>query len=652
MCQKLDLVTFFNNIGDSIKDTWDNAVDDVKDGWQDFKDNIRDEVDQKITDFLLDRVFPDSSDEFAKNINGLFDRAREGRQTGANSTAQTIEIMDIFNGVNVDALCGNCLKFVDELKGIDDTSDSSDDDPVEQRDTFMDLFDIICKAYVNSTICTEAVRTFVGQIYDSIIIPSVNSTYACQRLAMCPYNINNDTLNPYVQEILQDKPTTNIPTATRRSTYQVMHMTDLHIDFSYQEGSWAQCGGYQCCRADSGAPPNASQAAGYWGTLATCDIPARTYDQFLKFVSNNFNLSFILWTGDNIDHEVWRQTQATQTEPTNNATQYLNQYFPNTTIYPMFGNHEGFFSDQYDTVGNESDWLKSELGEMWQNWFDAESLNEFETYSYYSRVNTERNLKVISLDTQTCDTLNFYLIRESSVDPLNQLEWLRQELLDAESNNQTVFIMGHIPPGSLNCDPQWSARFRALADRFTNIIRGQFYGHTHNDQFQIVRSFADESPVGVIYVSPSLTTYTSLYPSFRIFEVDADTNQVVDYQQYRLNLTKWNENTNGDIEWDLAYTFLEEYNLTNTSFASFDSLAERIKSDEATSETYAFNFNSGGQNSDNLIQRSIDYFYCSAKYSEPHEVMNCLGLDPALTNLEYFASQYVPGLLPSPENSN
>jgi len=52
----------------------------------------------------------------------------------------------------------------------------------------------------------------------------------------------------------------------------------------------------------------------------------------------------------------------------------------------------------------------------------------------------------------------------------------------------------------------WSARYRALVDRFTNIIRGQFFGHTHTDQVQVVRSFADGSPVGSIYIAPSFTT--------------------------------------------------------------------------------------------------------------------------------------------------
>ena len=99
----------------------------------------------------------------------------------------------------------------------------------------MDVLTIICKNNVNSTICTDAVQTFLGEIYDAVVDPNVNSTYACQRLAMCPFNINNDTLNPYVDNVLQGKPATNIPKASNRSTYQVLHMTDLHIDFHYQE---------------------------------------------------------------------------------------------------------------------------------------------------------------------------------------------------------------------------------------------------------------------------------------------------------------------------------------------------------------------------------------------------------------------------------
>jgi len=45
----------------------------------------------------------------------------------------------------------------------------------------------------------------------------------------------------------------------------------------------------------------------------------------------------IIWTGDNIDHQVWDQFQFNQTYPTYNITQALIQAFPNVAVYPMFG---------------------------------------------------------------------------------------------------------------------------------------------------------------------------------------------------------------------------------------------------------------------------------------------------------------------------
>ena len=99
----------------------------------------------------------------------------------------------------------------------------------------IDIFFTFCDEFFDSKFCTDAVQDLITQIYDSITLPAVNSTWACQRLSFCPYTVNNDTLNPYVASVLQDKPETNIPPATNRSTYQVLHMTDIHIDFKYQE---------------------------------------------------------------------------------------------------------------------------------------------------------------------------------------------------------------------------------------------------------------------------------------------------------------------------------------------------------------------------------------------------------------------------------
>ena len=65
--------------------------------------------------------------------------------------------------------------------------------------------------------------------------------------------------------------------------------------------------------------------------------------------------------------------------------------------------------------------MQTDLGVIWKALFPEESLNEFTNNSYYSTVNDEHNLKIISLNTQTCDTLNFDLIKDNNVDPLNQV---------------------------------------------------------------------------------------------------------------------------------------------------------------------------------------------------------------------------------------
>lgn len=110
-------------------------------------------------------------------------------------------------------------------------------DFIASEKVFLDIFFAICEEHFSSTYCSDAVRDLFTSMFASINEPHVNSTWTCQRLAMCPYLINNDTLNPFLDEVLQGKPATvNTTTApANRSTYQVLHMTDIHIDFQYQE---------------------------------------------------------------------------------------------------------------------------------------------------------------------------------------------------------------------------------------------------------------------------------------------------------------------------------------------------------------------------------------------------------------------------------
>lgn len=129
----------------------------------------------------------------------------------------------------------------------------------------------------------------------------------------------------------------------------------------------------------------------------------------------------ILWTGDNISHDIWHQNVENQTVNTYDATEDILKYFPNTFIYPMFGNHEAYPCDQFDMVDNTTSWLISRLADMWKVWLDEDALSTFTNYSYYAMVNPVHNVKVIALDTQACDAKDFFLI-ENPTDPFHQVD--------------------------------------------------------------------------------------------------------------------------------------------------------------------------------------------------------------------------------------
>lgn len=180
-------------------------------------------------------------------------------------------------------------------------------------------------------------------------------------------------------------------------------------------------------------------------------------------------------------------------------------------------------------------------------------------------------------------------------------------------------MIGHIAPSSADCFTQWSTRFSALIERFSHIIRGQFYGHIHSDSFLIYKSFLSTSEtVQSGFIAPSMTTNSHRNPSFRVFEIDSDTKIPVNYYQYRLNLTKANEDPSQPLHWDIAYDFLSEYGYSDLSLATLDNLRSKILNDKPTFQKVANNYNTGTGSSG-----SNTGFYCGLLSTYDQNV-NCL----------------------------
>ncbi|KAK7075333.1 Sphingomyelin phosphodiesterase, partial [Halocaridina rubra] len=64
-------------------------------------------------------------------------------------------------------------------------------------------------------------------------------------------------------------------------TIRILHLSDLHVDLLYNEGSAAVCGHPLCCRNAFGLPGPGEDAAGYWGALSNCDIPLVTLENLI-----------------------------------------------------------------------------------------------------------------------------------------------------------------------------------------------------------------------------------------------------------------------------------------------------------------------------------------------------------------------------------
>jgi sphingomyelin phosphodiesterase len=196
-------------------------------------------------------------------------------------------------------------------------------------------------------------------------------------------------------------------------------------------------------------------------------------------------------------------------------------------------------------------------------------------------------LRIISLNTIYAYTDNFWLL-VNDTDPDGTLNWLVQQLTAAESANDKVWIIGHISNDQTTSS--WSRNFYNIVNRFESTIRGQFYGHTHFDQFNIFYDSGAPSgrPTAFEFIAPSLTTYSAVNPSYRMYTIDGDhagtTWSVMDSQTYMLNLTK--ANAGQTPVWELEYSAKSAFGMQSLTPSDWHSLTQRMNSDVTLVEKY------------------------------------------------------------------
>lgn len=234
-------------------------------------------------------------------------------------------------------------------------------------------------------------------------------------------------------------------------------------------------------------------------------------------------------------------------------------------------------------------------------------------------------LRLISLNMNFCYPLNFWLYINST-DPYNQLKWLVDILQTSENNGEKVHIIGHVNPST--CLKSFSENYYQIVNRYESTISGQFFGHQHNDAFEIFYDLKNISrAVSVAYLAGSVTTFSFLNPSFRIYTVDGSyknsTFQVLDHETKILNISE--ANISNQPKWKKEYSAREAYNMTSVFPQDWNKLIEDASKDLNGPKTkYLLKHFSNSYDHPKICdQKCKKKFLCDFKQARPNNLIPC-----------------------------
>lgn len=380
--------------------------------------------------------------------------------------------------------------------------------------------------------------------------------------------------------------------AVRNNVGYFWQVTDPHIDLLYVEGSDPDCDFPLCCRERSA---NQKHFAGRFGNFGNCDSPVIAMESALEFMrdfvppgqSQPIVPDFVLYGGDTLPHDIWLYNPEYNLHYDRYIAELFTRFFPpeKVSVIPAIGNHEPSPVDQLDPVPPASDWFLSGHARIWERFIaDAEAREMHEKKGYFS-FSVRKGLRLVVLNTQWQDPLNFFLYRNGSDhDPAGQLKWLTETLTMSENLGEKVYILGHIPPGIADrkFTPEsrntFNVQYEAIVERFSRTIVFQTFGHTHKDSFRVFTDTKTHTQAtGVAFITPALTSYGDQFPSVRLYEYDLNTYELLDMKTYFGNITE--ANIKGSITWRLEYSARDAYNMMDLKPASWLKLAHQLKTD-------------------------------------------------------------------------
>ncbi|KAF5338260.1 hypothetical protein D9758_012855 [Tetrapyrgos nigripes] len=356
------------------------------------------------------------------------------------------------------------------------------------------------------------------------------------------------------------------PVDKRGEPFQVVHISDVHIDRMYTVGAEANCTKNICCRNfPDEAGHNITEPAQPNGN-SKCDSPTSLADSLLEAV-NDMNPKFVIFTGDVVEGATWLVNQE---EVTNDLEEFNTQLLSKVKaqVFPSLGNHDSApvnaFARKTSMTANDSQWVFDTQSAGWVQWIGSQASQEVQhdSGSYAALVPETNLLSSRNFLFLMSSEFSFWLYDsdEFQPDPNGVLAFIVDQLQAAEDAGQKVWIIGHIPLGKEDTMEDQSNYYDQILQRYKDTIAGHFFGHSHKDQFEIAYSDYSEqtaeNAVSVALIGPALTP-TSGNPAFKVYDVDPDTFGVVNMRVVFTNTS--DPSFQVEPKWELYYDARETY---------------------------------------------------------------------------------------------
>jgi len=98
---------------------------------------------------------------------------------------------------------------------------------------------------------------------------------------------------------------------------------------------------------------------------------------------------------------------------------------------------------------------------------------------------------------------------------------------------------------------------------------GTLYAHSHAEYFNVIKS-STGYPLIASIINPSVTTLPMVNPTFRIYEMDSQTYELLDFVDYRMDVNKSNKERKA--YWYEALRFTEYFNVSSISAYNIDQI--------------------------------------------------------------------------------